>query len=552
MFVIQDVLMIGSLNGIQIRAGASGFQRAVTTVTIMDIPEIADWLKGGEVVISGVLFEQCFSKEMVDTLLAKNVAGIITKEKFTLRISPDIFSWCDEVGFPIMLIPANYSWEEVMNPILNAIIRKPYHIIEESQKVHSLLMNAMIDGVSLPEMCCRFRSATGLSHAITDSDLYLIGASDDINWKNHTRELSINQLKPSALHMQTMDNTRIQTFCYWGKILSIPGKQLLFYPVILNHIKYGYIIILLDDNVVEIPADETVRIQQYGLFVALHVTKMSEISNATRRFNQLIMDRLLSEDKLSQHSIETMLAPTGKKIHRQYIVANLLYSNSDGIRSIELQNNRLNQFHDILKKQISNSDHIITFEKFNSQIVLIPWPNDALESLIADIRKLFILTTGYAKIYIGISEPVALKNIRMGFTQAQRTAQFLSSTASIVPYYKYQDLGVLRFFIDRQEYISGYFLKEMYETYIKPLLDYDKEHHSHLFDTLTTWINNDCSKTKTEKQLFIHKNTLIARFNTINKILNCNINKAEDLFNVQLAMKIHLALQLGHFDKSVI
>ncbi|WP_415583762.1 helix-turn-helix domain-containing protein [Klebsiella spallanzanii] len=65
-------------------------------------------------------------------------------------------------------------------------------------------------------------------------------------------------------------------------------------------------------------------------------------------------------------------------------------------------------------------------------------------------------------------------------------------------------------------------------------------------------MNNDCSKTKTEKQLFIHKNTLIARLNTINKILNCDVNRAEDLFNVQLAMKIYLALQLGHFDKSAI
>lgn len=552
MFVIQDVLMIGGLNGIQIRAGASGIQREVTTVTIMDIPEIADWLKGGEVVISGVLFEQYFSKAMVDALRAKNVAGIITKEKFTLKIPASVFSWCDEVGFPIILVPANYSWEEVMNPILNAIIRKPYHIIEESQKVHSVLMNAMIDGVSLPEMCCRFRAITGLSHAITDSDLYLIGASDDINWKHYTRELNIHLLKPSDLWMQTLDNTRIQTFCYREKVLSIPGKKLFFYPVILNHIKYGYIIILLDDNIIEIPANETVRIQQYGLFVALHVTKISEISNATRRFNQLIMERLLSEDELSQQNIETMLAPTGKKIHRQYIIAHLLYGNPGDMSSIELQNNRLSQFHDILNKQINNSDHIITFEKFNSQIILIPWPNETFDSLMSDIRKLFILTTGYTKVHIGISNPVALKDIRMGFTQAEQTVHFLSSTTSTVPYYKYQNLGILRFFIDKREYISDSFLKEMHDTYIQPLLNYDEKHRSRLFDTLTIWINNDYSKTKTEKQLFIHKNTLIARLNTINKILNCDVNRAEDLFNVQLAMKIYLALQLGHFDKSAI
>lgn len=550
MFIIQNVLMIGNIHGLQLKAGASGIQREVRTVTIMDIPEITDWLKGGELVISGVLFAQCFSKEMVNALMAKNVAGIVTKEKFTLKIPVDVFSWCDEVGFPVILTPANYSWEQVMNPVLNAIIRRPYHIIEESQKVHFMLMNAMIDGVSLSELCHRFYTATGLSHAITDSDLYLLGSSADINWKDYTRKLNVNMLKPSGLHMQTLDNINIQTFYYRGKHITKPGKQLFFYPVILNHIKYSYIIILLDESVTEISTSETVRIQQFGLFVALYMSKMIEISNATRRFNQLIMERLLSEDRPSRQHIEMLLAPTGKKIHRHYVVAHLLYQNPDGIDAIVLQNSRLSQFHAVLDKQIESADHIITFEKLNSQIILIPWPNDRLATLIPDIRRLFTSTTGFPQVCIGVSEPSALENIRTAFAQAERSAQFLLSTGSITPWYQYRNLGVLRFFIESKEGVSRTFLQEMHNKFIQPLIDYDQDHHTRLFDTLHTYINSDCSKTKTEKRLFIHKNTLIARFSTINRILNCNINKAEDFFNVQLAMKIYLALQLGQSDKT--
>ena len=52
------------------------------------------------------------------------------------------------------------------------------------------------------------------------------------------------------------------------------------------------------------------------------------------------------------------------------------------------------------------------------------------------------------------------------------------------------------------------------------------------------YLHNNCSKTETEKQLFIHKNTLRARLETIGKILNCDLSKTEDLFNIQLAIKI--------------
>ncbi|MEG2525971.1 MAG: helix-turn-helix domain-containing protein, partial [Oscillospiraceae bacterium] len=52
------------------------------------------------------------------------------------------------------------------------------------------------------------------------------------------------------------------------------------------------------------------------------------------------------------------------------------------------------------------------------------------------------------------------------------------------------------------------------------------------------YINNNCSKTNTEKQLFIHKNTLRARLSTINKVIGCNVDSMEDLFKIQLALKL--------------
>lgn len=540
MLTIQDVLLLGNLTGLQLRAGATGVSNEVTTVTIMDIPDIADWLKAGELVISGVLFEECFTVEMINTLIEKKVPGLITKEKFTLKVSDEVFRYCEEVGFPVILVPSGYSWEQVMNPIFDAIIRRPYRIIEESQKIYFTLISAMIDCASLSEICSRFHRVTGFSHAVVDSDFYFIGSSNDTEWKVFTRNLDLNMLKKLELTASSKTTGRHQTYYFE---YHTDNKKSVFYSVVLNEIKYGYIIISLDHNN-HFSDFDIVIIQQLGLVVSLYVTKMIEISNATRKFNDVIIDRLLSEKELSQTNASLLLSPLGKKLHRQYIIACILHKNNN---VAEIINKAIIRFHDMLNKELENSEHTIIFERFNAQMILIPYPSSNFEKTITDIRKLFMTATHFKYFYIGVSEPVLLEDIKKGFIQAKATASYIMSIDSHAIYYQYNQLGILRFFIENTSGLSKPFLQEMHMTYIKPLLDYDAIHSTRLLDTVINYIKNDCSKTKTEKTLFIHKNTLIARFNTISKIINYDINNAEVFFNLYLAIKIHQSLTVSGF-----
>ena len=86
MLQIKDLFQLETLQNLEFYAGRNGRDRNITTVTIMDIPEIVDWLSEGELVIAGVLFQQCFSRELVDSFLQKNIAGIVTKRKFLSAI----------------------------------------------------------------------------------------------------------------------------------------------------------------------------------------------------------------------------------------------------------------------------------------------------------------------------------------------------------------------------------------------------------------------------------------------------------------------------------
>ena len=65
------------------------------------------------------------------------------------------------------------------------------------------------------------------------------------------------------------------------------------------------------------------------------------------------------------------------------------------------------------------------------------------------------------------------------------------------------------------------------------------------------YLSNNGSKRETEQKLFIHKNTLRARLATINKILNCDVDLLEDLFEIQLAFRLkHLFEKDGEKDRN--
>lgn len=538
MFTVREALKTGCLSEVQIIAGHSGLEREIKSVTIMDIPDIVDWLTGGELLISGVLFQQCFSKSLVDALLEKNCAGMITKKKFISQIPPELFEYCNIIGFPIILVPENYNWLQIMNPIINEIVREPFLIIEEGEKFHNTLMRAMIEGVSLSEICSLIYRSTDMSLAIMDNDFHLIGFSEDFAWKDYTRKLSVDSMKYSGISYQTPDESDVFIYSYSNSQLRLQNRILLFYPVTLNHVRYGYIVQATDAGHSESKPSDLMRIQQLSLFVALHSTKQNEISNATRRFNGLLMDQLLIANDLTLESAEALLAPLEKKIHRSYYAVQFLYDELGNIASFVQRNNLLGQFHALVEQQIEISNHILIFEKTYAQIFLIPYPTENLNALLIKLRGLFLEATQLTHVYIGISEPTPLNNIKTAFIQSEHAANYLHSLESSEPFCMYSNLGILKFFMDNEGKLDEDTLRAVYDAYVKPLKKHDETYHTELLSTLDLYIRNNCSKIETEKQLFIHKNTLRARLASINKILNCNVDNIDDLFKIQLALKL--------------
>lgn len=85
--------------------------------------------------------------------------------------------------------------------------------------------------------------------------------------------------------------------------------------------------------------------------------------------------------------------------------------------------------------------------------------------------------------------------------------------------------------------------KEYAARFLDPILDYDRENKSQLFETLCTYLDCRFNKVQTAKALFLHRNTLLGRLDKIEKLLHASLEDTETLFQLQTAVHIHRFLQ---------
>lgn len=542
---VKDVLEMDCFKEGYLRAGKNGLSKEVSSITIMDIPDITGWLSEGQLLISGILFSQCCTIAFINSLVEKNIPGIITKEKFTTTVDSAIFEYCNSIGFPVLIAPAGSNWGEITNPVIKSIVEAPYRIIEESHIFHDTLMKSMIEGHSLKDLCCQFYHSSNLTLAITDNDYHLLGYSDNIDWKELTRKLSRYTIQYSGFSYGSLDDKKSYSYTYQNMLLSSLNLKLFIYPVTLNHIHYGNILLAIHQDVTAPDPIDIMKIQQLGFIVALFSTKQNEINNAAHRFNNLILSQLLQKETISLPEAETSLAVIGKKIHRNYYMVRFHYDKKYNLETMISHNYNINKLDAVLEGTVPDYDHILLFERSSSHIILLPDSLNDFEKRVLMLRDLFAQVLGIQKIYIGISNVIPVNKLYEGYQQAKYASNYIETLKTSKPFYYYKDLGILKYFIDSSGQLDKNLLESLTHRYLTPLIQHDCKFGTELVHTLEVYFKNNFSKTTTEKELFIHKNTLRARLNTINKILDCNIDSSDDLFNIQLALKIRYFMSMG-------
>lgn len=183
---------------------------------------------------------------------------------------------------------------------------------------------------------------------------------------------------------------------------------------------------------------------------------------------------------------------------------------------------------------------VLTMEYLNTVVCLALGKTDrdiaVLDKSLADTFGMLAERYPHAPMRLGYGR-VCQKGcpIRTSYSEAKKSLTTMAKGISREKVLHYSELGIFRLFFEIQnpEEIRSYCLENL-----GPLLEADRKNGSDLMGTLRSYLYNNCNLLRTSQALYIHRNTLIYRLNTIKGLLAKDLDNAfvrHELFNSILA-----------------
>ena len=135
---------------------------------------------------------------------------------------------------------------------------------------------------------------------------------------------------------------------------------------------------------------------------------------------------------------------------------------------------------------------------------------------------------------VGIGLPTSdIAQLRVSYVQAAKCITYCKKLDMHNQIMSFNQLGIYDLLSNMSD---DTLLESFVQTQIGALLDYDKENHTQLVDTLYIYLQHNCNILHTANALYTHRNTVKYRLTRIEEILHQTMTDANCRLNIHLAI----------------
>lgn len=511
----------------KVLAGENGLEREVSTVSVMDAPDIHKWMKGGEFLItSGYIINQNSEKtrELIIELEKAGAAGFgIKLNRYISALPEDIINLANELNFPIIYIPIDYAWADIINFVLTKVLNEKKEQLMLSERIHKSFTDLVIKGKDVQDIIHAL--AEILNKSVVVYDLFF----------NHTYS-ALRSEEEKQLIMESTSNAMLQKFSHYS--LSIENQL------------YGYLIILESQGVNNLKEFEKSAIEHASTVLKLDIQRrISNYRIEQKYYDEFVQDLLMDNIKTKEEMINRA------KLYGYRLEKGLfcLIVDIDDFKEkfihLEEDTNLLNEQRNrifqrainIIKKSFPLQ---ILYTSFSDSIVfLIEFSYDNNLSFIKTIKRVSdevrerIKNHSSYTVTVGLGEyKHSLKDIHLSFNEAKQAVKIGRIINERNQTVYYEELEAYRVLISAAQTQEA---KAFSNRYLQELKQYDLKNQTSLIKTLDCLVNNDWNMKDAANDLYIHYNTIKYRVQNIKDITGLNINDREQKFKVELYFKLN-------------
>lgn len=534
---LREILHMPAFEGFRIVAGEKGLDRDISTVSVMDAPDIYKWMKGGEFLItSAYVVKDCpgYIKSLVENLNHWGASALGVKfDRFIHEFPRDALEAAEHLDFPIISIPYRFAFTDVINPVLQEVINSQARKMLYTENVHDAFTKMVLKDEEIPSILYFLEQ-----HIHCE-----VGFVDTCFFHTHFSQCNTNE---SRLYQDIMSQT--PDFSSLTKLCA----EYEHYRLYINQEEYGYIFMGDITEEYDSSFDDyyKIAVEQAGTVLILKIQKQLATTQIEANYReQFVIDLLMSnftsrEEIMNRAKIYNWNLRNGgaavivdvDHFKQQYL------ERLDKERSQTLEKT-MGRILNICKRIVHREYGQAVYSRQSDQIVFIisdvcsdPGFCKKLKSVFEEVKQEVRMAVSFtATIGIG-SYKERIEEICASWEEAKKAVRISQNMLREDVLSVYDELGAYKLL----SLVSATREAEEFQrVYIVKLKEYDNRYHTEFLKTVFTLAACGWNLKEASEKLYIHYNSMKYRYQKICKLLEMDLRERDHRLNLELALKLY-------------
>jgi len=477
---VREALVLPSLARGRLAAGARGLERRITSVNMMEVPDIGAYLRAGELLVTTAYPLRDDARavnELVQMLALKGLAGLALKPGRYIEALPGaMVAGAERLGFPLIELPDDASFNDILADVLGSILNRHALQLERARAIHDRLNAVALAGGSLHELIDALSSLVGQASAVFD------------------------------IHGEVVASVGVQPVSRSPRTLR---------PIQAGPQRHGEMVLWTDEA--ELGLDGVIALEHAATIAALEMAQARLLLSREQRHRVLLLEELVSGRPQNSGEIAERVAAYGWNLATPRAALVAIVRNDAGdspeVGGRPLEEQLLTQMRSVLGREAIGwglrSGIAVLAEADGSAVTTVKSAADRLAAAIRREHPALHVAVGIGRVCAGAED------LHHSYREAQEAASLGHELRGSDFVISREELGVYRLL---QSLVADETLRRFCEETLRPLLDYDTRHRGSLVRTLETYLRLDRNKAAAARELFVHYNTLRYRLQQISTL----------------------------------
>lgn len=559
---VRDAMQLGDLRRAKLVAGSDGLSNIVRHVSVIEVPDAYRWFKGYELFITAFysLREDIEGQlRMIDELKRNNAAAlaICYPELYMREIGQALVDRADELGLPVLELPNDVVYINIIDPVLQEIARRHKLALEYALRMNRLFTQMILRGAGVDELLRTLARELRAPVLVLDKHYKMLNAYDPGTSPPPAcvTEYLMGRLDDRLSHiLRVVKDFREPTRHF---IQGVEGGRLgcIAMPIVIDNIYKGFLVAF--EVVEQIHDTGLAAIDHACLGLSLIMMKQKAIGETELRMQGDLMDDIA----LNRYSEEVLLdraARLGLSLSAKRIVLVATTDDEDDLHKVESgphARDKIDHIYSVIRESLrhENPSNIVFLQ--GRQIVILPELENASDERSANARARSV----GAFIHRRLASIPNIRRVQLGIGRHHQNLSGLAlsyrqaKSAAVIGRYLFRDKPTVHIYeVESMDLFLSSLRADQAEAYVEatlgPLLEHDLKYDAELVRTLEACFLYGNQAQKTANALYIHRNTLSYRKQTIKKVLGMDPFLGYDQFRIQMALVLRRLLvgQLFH------